>query len=73
MPSPIVDLAHILNLNASHQVLYRTTDTFGNATATVTTLLVPYNADTTKLLSYQVAEDAACVNCAPSYALQAGP
>lgn len=70
VPSPIVDLAHILNLDATHQLLYRTTDSFGNATATVTTLLVPYNADTSKLLSYQVAEDAAWMNCAPSYALQ---
>lgn len=70
VPFPIVDLAHILNLDASHQMLYRTTDSFGNAIATVTTLLVPYNADNSKLLSYQVAEDAAWMNCAPSYALQ---
>ncbi|KZZ92816.1 Lipase, secreted [Moelleriella libera RCEF 2490] len=59
-----------LNLKDSFQILYRTSDNFGNATATVATILVPYNADYGKLLSYQVAEDAADVNCAPSYVFQ---
>ncbi|KAJ6441539.1 secretory lipase [Purpureocillium lavendulum] len=58
------------NLEASHQFLYRTTDNHGNATATVLTVLIPHNADKSKVLSYQVAEDAASVDCAPSYALQ---
>lgn len=59
-----------LNLDATYQILYRTTDSLGNATATVLTVLVPHNADMTKVLSYQVAEDAAYINCAPSYAFQ---
>ncbi|KAH8690873.1 secretory lipase-domain-containing protein [Talaromyces proteolyticus] len=62
--------AATVNLDAAWQVLYRTTDSFGNASATVTTILIPHNADYTKLLSYQVAEDAADPNCAPSYAFQ---
>ncbi|KAG5951564.1 hypothetical protein E4U58_001132, partial [Claviceps cyperi] len=33
------------NLKDTHQILYRTTDNFGNATATVLTVLVPFNAD----------------------------
>lgn len=59
-----------VNLKASHQILYRTTDNQGNATATVMSLLVPHNADMSKLISYQVAEDAASIDCAPSYAFQ---
>lgn len=59
-----------VNINASHQVLYRTTNSFGNAIATVLTIIIPHNADRSKVLSYQVAEDAASFNCAPSYALQ---
>ncbi|PHH64426.1 hypothetical protein CDD81_4647 [Ophiocordyceps australis] len=59
-----------INLKGEHQILYRTTDNFGAATATVLTVLVPHHADFTKLLSYQVAEDAALVDCAPSYAFQ---
>ncbi|KAM0484283.1 hypothetical protein ACHAPX_001703 [Trichoderma viride] len=59
-----------VNLQASHQILYRTNDNFGNATATVVTVLIPHNADLSKILSYQVAQDSACKDCAPSYALQ---
>lgn len=58
------------NLAASYQILYRTTNSFGDAVATVSTILVPHNADFTKLLSYQVAQDAADPNCSPSYAFQ---
>ena len=59
-----------VNLAGSYQLLYRTTDSLGNATATALTVLLPHNADLTKVISYQVAEDASYVNCAPSYALQ---
>lgn len=62
-----------LNLKGSWQLLYRTTDALGNPTATVTTVLVPKNADPKKLVSYQVAEDSGGeINCAPSYTLQTG-
>ncbi|KID95598.1 Secretory lipase family protein, partial [Metarhizium majus ARSEF 297] len=70
-PSPIASFGIApLNLNSSYQILYRTTDSFGNATATVLTVLIPHKADRSKLLSYQVAEDAASIDCAPSYAFQ---
>lgn len=59
-----------VNIEASYQVQYRTTDSNGNATSTILTILIPHNADKSKLLSYQVAEDAASPDCAPSYALQ---
>ncbi|KND93195.1 Lipase 1 [Tolypocladium ophioglossoides CBS 100239] len=60
----------VLESQASHQILYRTTDSLGNATATVLTVLVPHGADLAKVLSYQVAEDAATADCPPSHALQ---
>ncbi|KAL2822804.1 secretory lipase-domain-containing protein [Aspergillus cavernicola] len=59
-----------VNLDASHQILYRTTDSFGEPITTVTTVLIPHNADYTKVLSYQVAQDAADPNCSPSFAIQ---
>ncbi|KAJ6781463.1 hypothetical protein PWT90_02667 [Aphanocladium album] len=59
-----------VRLQATYQLQYRTTDNVGNATATVLTVMVPHNADTSKVLSYQVAEDAASIDCAPSYGLQ---
>ena len=54
------------------QLLVRSEDTHGNANAIVTTIFVPYNADPTKLLSFQVAEDSASFDCSPSYAFQVG-
>lgn len=59
-----------VNIQDSYQFLVRSTDSFGNPNAIVTTLLVPYDADPTKLWSYQIAEDATTLNCAPSYAIQ---
>jgi hypothetical protein len=62
-----------LNLQGAWQLLYRTTDSLGNPVATVTTVMVPKNANNKKLLSYQVAEDSGGqINCAPSYTLQTG-
>ncbi|KAK4078903.1 hypothetical protein Trihar35433_8 [Trichoderma harzianum] len=70
-PAPIAAFGlDPVNLQSSYQILYRTNDNFGNATATVATILIPHNADYTKVLSYQVAQDSSFRNCAPSYALQ---
>ncbi|KAF7556677.1 hypothetical protein G7Z17_g1249 [Cylindrodendrum hubeiense] len=55
------------NLQRSHQILYRTNDDEGNATATVVTVLVPNKPDLSKVVSYQVAEDAVTIDCAPSH------
>ncbi|KHN93840.1 Lipase, secreted [Metarhizium album ARSEF 1941] len=72
-PSPMAALgSRVVHLHASHQLLYRTTDGLDKATATVLTVLVPRNANYSKVLSYQVAEDSASINCAPSYAFQLG-
>ncbi|KAJ6784944.1 hypothetical protein PWT90_04442 [Aphanocladium album] len=61
-----------LNLAGQYQALYKSVDSLGNDTATVLSIMIPHNADMGKVLSYQVAEDAACIDCAPSYALQFG-
>ncbi|PMD40904.1 LIP-domain-containing protein [Hyaloscypha variabilis F] len=61
-----------LSIKAAYQLLYRTTNSLGGPEVTVTTVLIPYSADTTKLISYQIAEDATYINCAPSYVLQTG-
>lgn len=61
-----------INVQGAYQLLYRTTDSLGNPQATVTTIIVPHKANPKKLLSYQIAEDGAYINCAPSYVLQQG-
>lgn len=57
------------------QLLYRTSDSQGNAIATVTTVLRPRGdapAGGRKLLSYQIQEDSTAQYCAPSYVIQHG-
>ncbi|RCK66367.1 Lipase 4 [Candida viswanathii] len=56
----------------SWQLLIRSEDSFGQPNVFVTTIIQPFNADPSKLVSYQVFEDAAKLDCAPSYALQYG-
>lgn len=73
VPNPLALLSIApVNVQGAYQLLYRTTDSLGNPEATVTTVIVPHNADPKKLLSYQFAEDGGWVNCAPSYVLQQG-
>lgn len=61
-----------VNLASVQQFLFRTTDALGNASAAVTTVLVPKQADPTKLLSYQYPYDVIDSDCVPSYTLQSG-
>ncbi|KAL2782937.1 secretory lipase-domain-containing protein [Aspergillus keveii] len=70
-PFPIAALGFAnVNIQASYQILYRSSDTWGRPIAAVSTVLVPHNADFNKVMSYQVAQDAADPNCAPFFALQ---
>ena len=58
----------------SWQLLYKSTDAHGVATAAVTTVLVPLlpYLGVRPLLSYQTAEDSLGTRCAPSYSLRGG-
>ncbi|KAM5463825.1 hypothetical protein MauCBS54593_007270 [Microsporum audouinii] len=71
VPNPVAVIGKIpVKLQSAHHVMYRTSDNFANATVAVTTILVPKNPNYKKLLSFQVAEDAASPNCGVSYAIQ---
>ncbi|GAB0136619.1 hypothetical protein EsDP_00004914 [Epichloe bromicola] len=71
-PSPVFALSFTPdNIQDSYQVLYRTTDKNGRPTATVMTVLVPKNANFSSVLSFQLAENAVIIDCAPSYAITA--
>ena len=56
------------------QLLYRTTDSLGQPSVTVTSVLKPplVSTGTPKLLSYQSFYDSLSANCEPSYALAGG-
>lgn len=72
LDSPIGFLVLAEKLKAFYQIMYVSSDSNGNPEAAVTSILVPQNGDFTKLLSYQIAQDSAYINCAPSYAIQLG-
>ncbi|CAH2353730.1 putative lipase 1 [[Candida] railenensis] len=59
-----------LNVQATYQILVHSQDSHNRSNAIVATVFVPYNADPNKLVSYQMAEDTASPDCAPSYAMQ---
>lgn len=63
-------LQNLTDYEAIYQIMYRTTDSTGNPQADTTTVIVPKNADMSKLVSYQMHEDASSTDCEPSYALQ---
>ncbi|KAK9474973.1 secretory lipase-domain-containing protein [Dipodascopsis tothii] len=66
-PGSVQGISHY---SKAYQLIYRTTDSFGNAASAITTVVVPPNATHDKLLSYQIAEDASYIGCAPSYYVQ---
>ncbi|WP_433758506.1 lipase family protein [Nocardia sp. CA-135398] len=66
----------VLPLNIrSWQLLYRSTDLFGQPTAAVTTVILPAGADPNRsrpLVSLQFYYDSASIACSPSFVLQQG-
>ncbi|KAK1241098.1 hypothetical protein MKX08_001072 [Trichoderma sp. CBMAI-0020] len=58
------------HLEQAYQILYRTTNSLQQPTATVLTVLIPPDADYDKVLSLQMAEDSTTIDCGPSYTMQ---
>lgn len=72
VPLMVRSVYYPINIKNAWQFLIRSENSVGNATAVVTTVFEPYDADPSKLLSYQFAEDSASANCAPSYSVLFG-
>ncbi|KFG81127.1 putative secretory lipase [Metarhizium anisopliae] len=62
-----------VNFNISQQILYRTTDSHGRATATVLSVLIASPGNNSKVLSFQPAQNAPALQCAPSHTFDAHP
>lgn len=71
-PGKIRSLYFPVNIKNTWQLLVRSEDALGNPNAVVTTVFEPYNGNSSRLLSYQVAEDAVNLDCSPSYVWQDG-
>lgn len=61
-----------LNVKNAWQVQVRSEDSFGEPTSVVTTIIEPYNADPSKILSYLSYVDSPSLDCSPSYAILFG-
>lgn len=72
IPTALRSVVLPLKVKNTWQLLVRSTDIHGNPSAIVTTVIQPFNADPSKLVSYQIAEDAAGTDCAVSYAIEVG-
>lgn len=72
-PCPLGDFGTMpLDLKSAHQIQFRTTNSLGNPDIAITTILVPNNGNSSRLVSFQDIQDASYINCAPSYAMQVG-
>lgn len=71
-PVQLRSIVFPLNIKNAWQLQIRSEDSLGNPTAVVATIVEPYNADPTKLLSFQSFEDLPSLNCSPSYAVLFG-
>lgn len=68
VPHPLIGIGQY---KAAYQLLYRSENTQGNASATVTTVIIPNGGgDPHAIISYQTPEDSSYIGCAPSYQLQ---
>lgn len=68
----LTNLARTMGLQGAYQLLYSSQDDVGRKGATVTTVLIPKNANLTQHFAYHAPYDAADVDCSPSYPLAAG-
>jgi Secretory lipase len=69
-PVTLATFARLPQRVQSWQLMFRTTSTTGKPMVAVTTVLMPAGGRPRSLLSYQIAEDAAAPQCAPSYELR---
>lgn len=69
-PHPLRRAKQQINIKNAWQAMVRSTDSHGSPNAIVTTIIEPYNADPEKIVSYQLFENSACIDCPPSYGLQ---
>lgn len=69
-PGPLALFSGKINVQGAWQVLYRTNGINLEPLASVTTIIVPHNADYGKFLSYQVEIDSPYNGCFPSITLQ---
>ena len=61
-----------IKIKNSWDILVRSEDSHGNATAVVSTIIEPFNADPKKLVAFNIAQDSSNFDCSPTYAIAEG-
>ncbi|EGW31890.1 secretory lipase 1 [Spathaspora passalidarum NRRL Y-27907] len=69
-PNQLASAIFPIDVKNVWQLVVRSEDSFGQPTAFVTTIMEPYNADPSKVVSYQTFEDSSNITCSPSYGIQ---
>lgn len=71
-PQQVRSVYFPVNIQNAWQVLVKSEDAKGNDTAVVATIFEPYNGNSSRLVSYNIAEDASAFKCSPSYSFLGG-
>ncbi|EGW34614.1 secretory lipase 3 [Spathaspora passalidarum NRRL Y-27907] len=72
VPPKLASLFFPVEVKKVWQLVICSQDTFGNPTAFLSTIIEPYNADPSKVVSYQTFEDSANLTCSPSFGIRYG-
>jgi hypothetical protein len=68
-PQKLRSLYFPIEIANSWDILVRSEDSHGNASAVVSTLMEPFNANPKKLVAYNIAQDSSNIDCSPTYAI----
>lgn len=71
-PQKLRSLYFPIEIANSWDILIRSEDSYGNASAVVSTLMEPFNANPKKLVAYNIAQDSSNIDCSPTYAILHG-
>ncbi|KAI5956882.1 hypothetical protein KGF54_000500 [Candida jiufengensis] len=71
-PAKLSNLFFTFEIKNSWQIMYKSTNTHDEPSVVIMTVIEPFNASTTKVLSYQTFQDSPSLNCCPSYGFQNG-
>ncbi|CAK7910025.1 lipase 1 [[Candida] anglica] len=72
VPNKLRGIYFPINIKNAWHIMSRSSDSMGNPSTVVTTLIEPYNSNSSRLVSYQFMEDSSMENCAISYGMQFG-
>lgn len=71
-PTDIASIIVPINIEGAWDILVRSEDSRGQPVAVVSTIIKPHNADPSRLVVYNLAQDSASFDCSPTHAILQG-